>query len=75
VEHPLIKDVNDLSEAELLERVSDLSKKYLFAQRTGNSQLCNQILMALETYRNKLQEIYRASKDNKTDFDDKIDIS
>jgi len=73
MEHPLIHDVNDLSESELTDKINDLSKKYMIAQRSGNAQLCNQIGMAIETYRNKRQEIY--NRDKNSDHDDKIDIS
>ena len=75
MEHPLIHDVNDLSESELTDKINDLSKKYMIAQRSGNAQLCNQIGMALETYRNKLQEKYRQQHTNDDDFDGKIDVS
>lgn len=73
MEHPLIGNINDLSEAELLEKINELSKKYMIAQRSGNNQLTNQILMALDSYRNKLQEHYRKGKDS--GHEDKIDIS
>ena len=74
MEHPLINNVNDLTEAQLTEKINELNNKYMIAQRSGNAHLCNQILMALETYRNKRQEIYRnQSKDS--GHEDKIDIS
>ena len=73
MEHPLIKDINDLTEADLTDKINELTNKYMIAQRSGNAHLCNQILMALETYRNKRQEIYNRGKD--TGHEDKIDIS
>lgn len=73
MEHPLINNVSDLTESELTEKINELSNKYMIAQRSGNAHLCNQILMALETYRNKRQELYRRGKD--TGHEDKIDIS
>ena len=75
MEHPLINDVGHLTEEELQKKVSDLTNKYMTAQRMGNAHLCQQIAMALETYRNKLQEKYRQSKSKDDDFDDKIDVS
>lgn len=73
MEHPLIQDISSLSEAELTEKINDLNKKYSIAQRSGNAHLCNQIVMAIETYRNKRQELYNKMKDS--GLDDKIDIS
>jgi hypothetical protein len=73
MEHPLIKDISDLTETQLTDKINELNKKYMIAQRSGNAHLCNQILMALETYRNKRQEIYNRARD--TGHEDKIDIS
>jgi hypothetical protein len=75
MEHPLINDVGNLTEEELHQKVNELTKKYMTAQRLGNASLCNQIGMALETYRNKLQEKYRQQHTNDDDFDGKIDVS
>lgn len=73
MEHPLIHNTNDLTDDELADKISELTKKYGIAQRSGNGHLCQQIAMALETYRNKLQERYR--KPDNTGFEGKIDIS
>lgn len=73
MEHPLIGNIGELKEDELTDKINDLTKKYMIAQRTGNSHLCQQIAMALETYRNKLSEKYR--QNNRGDFDDKIDVT
>ena len=74
MEHPLINDVSNLNEQELTDRISDLSNKFMIAQRSGNSHLCNQIGMAIETYKNRRQEIWSQSKKD-TGQEDKIDIS
>lgn len=73
MEHPLITDTANLNEAELSEKINDLNKKYMIAQRSGNGHLCNQIVMAIETYKNKRQELYNKMKDS--GHEDKIDIS
>jgi len=73
MEHPLIHNVGDLTEAQLTEKINELNTKYMIAQRSGNAHLCSQILMALETYRNKRQEIYNRGRDS--GHEDKIDIS
>lgn len=75
MEHPLIGNLNNLSEEQLQEKITDLTNKYFVAQRSGNSHLCNQINMALETYRNKLQEKYKQTKKDDGDFEDKINVS
>ena len=79
MEHPLIGDVNNLTIDELSAKVSELSNKLNIATGKGNAHLCNQIRMALETFRNKyqdrLQESYKKQEEiNHINFDDKINI-
>ena len=73
MEHPLIKNLNELSNQELLEKISELHKKLAIAARTGNGHMCDQIRMALESYQNQFNE--KTRKDSGTPFDDVIDIS
>ena len=73
MEHPLIKNLNDLSSQELLDKISELHKKLAIAARTGNGHMCDQIRMALESYQNQYNE--KTRKDSGTPFDDVIDIS
>ena len=74
MEHPLIGSLAKLKDEELQNKISDLNSKLLQAHRMGNSQLINQVQMALETYRNHYQE--RQRQQNKdSGQDDKIDIS
>lgn len=78
MEHPLIGDLNGLTIEELSAKVNELSNKLNIATSTGNAHLCNQIRMALESYRNKyqekLQESYRKQETSQINFDDKINI-
>ena len=79
MEHPLIGDINDLTIDELSARVGELSNKLNIATQMGNGHLCNQIRMALETFRNKyqerLQESYKKQEEaSHINFDDKINI-
>jgi hypothetical protein len=79
MEHPLIGDINNLTIDELSARVTELSNKLNMAARTGNGHLCDQIRMALETFRNKyqekLQDSYKKEKEaSHINFDDKINI-
>jgi hypothetical protein len=73
MEHPLIGNLDSLSEQELTDRITELHKKLGIAMRTGNGHLCNQIRMAIESHQSKYQDRIRKNPDN--DFDQIIDIS
>ena len=51
MEHPLIGDLTKLTEAELTEKIAELNQKLSIAARAGNGHLCDQIRMAIESYR------------------------
>ena len=73
MEHPLIANLDSLTADQLSEKISELNKKLGIAYRTGNSHLCNQIRMAIESYQTKYQEKLRGG--NGTPFNEVIDIS
>ena len=73
MEHPLIPNLDDLTDQQLLDKITELNKKLGIALRTGNAYLCNQLRMAIESYQNKYQERMRKNPD--TSFTDIIDIS
>jgi hypothetical protein len=73
MEHPLIPSLDELTEQQLLDKITELNKKLGIAYNTGNGHLCNQIRMAIESYQTKYQEKLRKSPG--TEFDDVIDIS
>jgi len=73
MEHPLIPNLDSLSEQALLDKVTELHKKLGIAYSTGNAYLCNQLRMAIESYQNKYQEKLRKKPDD--GFDNIIDIS
>lgn len=77
MEHPLIGNIDHLSIDELSAQISDLHTKLSIAQRSGKSQVANQIRMAIETfqskYRQRLEEEY-ARHTKGANFDDKIKI-
>ena len=79
MEHPLIGNLDELTVDELSTRVNELSNKLSMATRSGNGHLCNQIRMAIETFRNKylqkMQDIQDKQDKNNPDFSDRIDIS
>ena len=73
MEHPLIGSLDSLTEQQLLDQLTDLYKKLNIATRTGNSYLCSQLRMAIESYQTRYQE--KTRKNPGTNFDDIIDIS
>lgn len=76
MEHPLIGNLDELTVEELHTKVTELTGKLNIAYRTGNSHLCNQIRMALESYTNKLREKQnKAYEEAQQNFNDKIKIS
>lgn len=74
MEHPLIGSLDDLTEDQLSEKITELYKKLGIAAQSGNGHLCNQLRMILENYNNKYQEKLRASHANNPNFADKINI-
>ena len=73
MEHPLVSNLNDLTEEQLLEKVTELQRKLSIAYCTGNADLCNQIRMAIESFQTKYQDKIR--RDDKNNFDEIINIS
>ena len=73
MEHPLIANLNDLTEEQLLEKVTELQRKLSIAYRTGNADLCNQIRMAIESFQTKYQDKIR--RDDNNNYDEIINIS
>lgn len=76
MEHPLIGDLTKLTESELTEKIADLNKKLSIAARSGNGHLCDQLRMAIESYRTRYNTVLEeARKNNTNNFNDKINIS
>ena len=73
MEHPLIGSLEHFTADQLLTTITELNQKLGVAQRMGNSDLCHQIRMAIESHQAKYQEKLRKDTDN--NFDDVIDIS
>ena len=75
MEHPLIGNIDHLTEDELSEKINELSRKLNMAVRSGNGHMCNQLRMAVESFQSKYQQkLQEARKGQSTNFDDKIDI-
>jgi hypothetical protein len=76
MEHPLISNIDELTHDELIEKINELNSKLTIGMRSGNSHLCNQIRMAIESYTNKLREKQaKAYEESNQNFKDKINIS
>jgi len=73
MEHPLIGSLEDFTPEQLLEKITELSRKLGIAYGMGNGHLCNQLRMAIESHQTKYQEKIRRNTD--TNFDGVIDIS
>ena len=69
----MIGSLEQFTADELLTTITELNRKLGVAQRMGNSDLCHQIRMAIESHQAKYQEKLRKDTDN--NFDDVIDIS
>jgi hypothetical protein len=82
MEHPLIGSLTDLTVEELSAKIGELSNKLAIATRSGNGHLCEQVRMAIESYRNQYQvrvdeQYQKATKqaeDQHLNFDNKINI-
>jgi hypothetical protein len=75
MEHPLIGNIDHLTEDQLSEKINELNRKLNMAVRSGNGHMCNQLRMALESFQSKYQQkLQDARKGQSSNFDDKIDI-
>ena len=72
--HPFIEDLSDKSVEEIQNSISSLYQKLMFANRTNNQHLANQIQMVLNSYNNefkkRMDELYK-----KQNIDKQINIS
>lgn len=79
MEHPLVGNLDNLTQEEVQTKISELNKKLSIATRFGNGHLCQQLRMALESYQSRARHLYdeqlkKDNDDNALHFD-KIDIS
>lgn len=73
MEHPLLPSIADLTQDEVLAKITELNRKLGIAYRMGNHDLCNQIRMATETYQNRYNELLRKTQGGQ-DFGNIINI-
>ena len=78
--NPLLETGAKLKDQELENRVLDLTKKYHIAANMGQGGVCQQILCALEMYKEELNKRQQAAlkssiKKQDKDFDDLINVN
>lgn len=52
--HPLMDNLSALTDLELEQKLTDLTRRYITAQSIGNYNLQQQVSMMMETYRNEV---------------------
>lgn len=77
--HPLLEDPSKIKDQDLENRIIELSRKYVIAANMGQGGVCQQILAALDMYKDERQRRYRESnktftKNQDNGFDDLINV-
>jgi len=77
--NPLLGNPADLKDAELEEKIIELSRKYSIAARTGMNQVIPQIIVVLNTYREEMAKrnvtaLQGATKKSSGNLDDLINV-
>jgi hypothetical protein len=78
--NPLLTDISHLTAPDMETKISELTKKYFIAARTGNSYLCEQILVVIESYKQELAAKNAAAnkvatRNGDQNFDDLINVN
>jgi len=75
--NPFTEDLSKLSETELDQKISELTKKYYQIARLGNNELLTQVQNFITIYRDELQTRTvkrRLSDNNDDDLDQLINV-
>ena len=78
--NPLSPDLTQMKELDLEKSIADLGKRYIIAARGGNGQLCFQIQIMLEQYKEEMASRHRDRskkinvRDQEKDLDKLINI-
>ena len=78
--NPLLPDPSTLKDAELDQRINDLSRKYHIAARTGMTQVIPQLLISLEMYKTEMSKrsqlaLQSTAKRTNGNLDDLINVN
>jgi hypothetical protein len=77
--NPLLPDLSTLKDADVENKIAELSRKYHIAARAGMNDVLPQILVALEAYREELvkrsaQALKNSIKNSNNNLDDLINV-
>ena len=74
--HPFQEDPKELTDTELTQKISELSKKYTQAARLGKGQLLTQLQTFVTIYRDEItrRAISAKYEQNDTDLDQLINV-
>jgi len=73
--HPFSENLADLSEGELQNKITELSKKYSTAYRLGNEYVLTQLQTFITIYRDELRQRSMSKKiDGDNDLDNLINV-
>lgn len=73
--HPFSENLADLSEGELQNKITELSKKYSTAHRLGNEYVLTQLQTFITIYRDELRQRSMSKKiDGDNDLDNLINV-
>jgi len=78
--NPLLADLSAVSAEEVEKKISELTRKYFIASRSGNGHLCEQILVTIEAYKQELRIKNAAAnkvvtRNGDKEFDDLINVN
>lgn len=59
--NPLLQDLSNLKNEDIDNKITELMQKYTIAARHGQGNVCNQIVVILESYRSEQQKRYIAT--------------
>jgi uncharacterized membrane protein (DUF106 family) len=73
--HPFSGNLADLSESDLQNKITELTKKYSTAYRLGNNQMLTQLQTFITIYREELKQRSMSKKtDENGDLDNLINV-
>jgi hypothetical protein len=78
--NPLTPDLTQIKEIDLEKTITELSKRYVIASKIGNGQLCFQIQVMIEQYKEEMASRYKDQykkinmRDQEKDLDSLINI-
>lgn len=72
--HPLQQNISELKDNEIEEKLNELTKKMLVAQRIGNQELLTQVQTFVTIYREEMSNRYRRTMMNSAQEMEKGDL-